>query len=94
MRLDGLAAAVPGAGRGIGRAAALALAQAGANVVPISRTRADLDDCVVRHGCGGCYTSKNCLVMEEVLAEFGPAGHWLVVYRDRSGFQDRHGALR
>ena len=43
MRLDGLAAAVTGAGRGIGRAAAIALAQAGAHVALISRTRADLD---------------------------------------------------
>ncbi len=44
MRLDGLAAAVTGAGRGIGRAAALALSQAGAHVALISRTRADLDE--------------------------------------------------
>ena len=44
MRLDGLAAAVTGAGRGIGRAAALALAQAGAHVVLVSRTRSDLDE--------------------------------------------------
>ncbi|MDE0172678.1 MAG: SDR family oxidoreductase [Defluviicoccus sp.] len=44
MRLDGLTAAVTGAGRGIGRAAALALAQAGARVVPISRTLADLEE--------------------------------------------------
>ncbi len=44
MRLDGLSAAVTGAGRGIGRAAALALAQAGAHVTLISRTRADLDE--------------------------------------------------
>ena len=44
MRLDGLAAAVTGAGRGIGRAASLALAQAGAHVALISRTRADLDE--------------------------------------------------
>ena len=43
MRLDGLTAAVTGAGRGIGRAAAIALAQAGAHVALISRTRADLD---------------------------------------------------
>ncbi len=44
MRLDGLTAAVTGAGRGIGRAAALALGQAGAHVVAISRTQADLDE--------------------------------------------------
>ena len=48
MRLDGLCAVVTGAGRGIGRAAALALAEAGAELVLISRTRADLDEVAAR----------------------------------------------
>ena len=48
MRLDGLSAVVTGAGRGIGRASALALAEAGANVVLISRTQAELDEVAER----------------------------------------------
>ena len=43
LRLDGTRALVTGAGRGIGRAAAAALAEAGAHVVLVSRTRAELE---------------------------------------------------
>jgi NAD(P)-dependent dehydrogenase (short-subunit alcohol dehydrogenase family) len=43
MRLDGMTAMVTGAGRGLGRACALALAQAGAEVALVSRTQSDLD---------------------------------------------------
>lgn len=43
FRLDGKAALVTGAGRGIGRAIGLALAAAGADVAIASRTRGDLD---------------------------------------------------
>jgi NAD(P)-dependent dehydrogenase (short-subunit alcohol dehydrogenase family) len=42
FRLDGRTAIVTGAGRGIGRAAALALAAAGADLVLVSRTPAEL----------------------------------------------------
>jgi len=42
--LDGKIAFVTGAGRGLGRAGALALAQAGAHLVLVSRTRAQLDE--------------------------------------------------
>jgi NAD(P)-dependent dehydrogenase (short-subunit alcohol dehydrogenase family) len=43
FRLDGKTALVTGAGRGIGRAIAFALANAGAELILISRTRSQLD---------------------------------------------------
>ena len=44
FRLDGHRAVVTGAGRGIGRACALALAAAGADVVALSRTQSEVED--------------------------------------------------
>lgn len=43
FRLDGEVAVVTGAGKGIGRAIAIGLAEAGADVVVASRTQSDLD---------------------------------------------------
>lgn len=45
MTLDGKTAIVTGGARGIGRAIAVALARAGADVVPTSRTRDEVEDC-------------------------------------------------
>ncbi len=46
MRLDGQVAVISGAGRGVGRACALALAEAGASAVLVSRTQSELDTVV------------------------------------------------
>lgn len=44
LRLDGRVALVAGAGRGLGRAAAEGLAQAGAEVILVSRTGSEIED--------------------------------------------------
>lgn len=44
MRLDGLVAMITGAGRGIGRGCALAMAEAGAEVIAVSRTTAEIEE--------------------------------------------------
>lgn len=44
LRLDGKIAVITGAGRGLGRVMALALAEAGADIVVAARTQAQIDD--------------------------------------------------
>jgi 7-alpha-hydroxysteroid dehydrogenase len=53
FRLDGKVAVVTGAGRGIGAASAVALAECGANVVIAARTATDLDDVAARVAATG-----------------------------------------
>jgi NAD(P)-dependent dehydrogenase (short-subunit alcohol dehydrogenase family) len=53
FRLDGKRALVTGAGRGIGRSVALALAAAGAELVLVSRTASELDEVVDEIASGG-----------------------------------------
>src|SRR5947199_7936375 len=48
FRVDGLAAVVTGAGRGIGAACAIALAEAGADVAISARTESQLDEVAER----------------------------------------------
>src|SRR3972149_3053320 len=44
LRLDGKAAIVTGAGRGLGRAMAVALAEAGADIVATARTESQIEE--------------------------------------------------
>jgi NAD(P)-dependent dehydrogenase (short-subunit alcohol dehydrogenase family) len=53
FRLDGKTALVTGAGRGIGRATALALASAGAELILVSRTPSELDQVAGEIARGG-----------------------------------------
>jgi 7-alpha-hydroxysteroid dehydrogenase len=53
FRLDGKVAVITGAGRGIGAASAVALAECGADVVIGARTQSDLDDVAERVGATG-----------------------------------------
>lgn len=54
MRLDGLVAAVTGAGRGIGRGCALALAEAGADIALLARSREELEEASREIEAVGC----------------------------------------
>jgi NAD(P)-dependent dehydrogenase (short-subunit alcohol dehydrogenase family) len=53
FRLDGRVALVTGAGRGIGAEASIALAQAGAKLILLSRTRRELEEIAGRIAQGG-----------------------------------------
>lgn len=78
LRLDGRRALVSGAGRGIGLAAATALADAGARVTLVSRTAAEIDAAAAALIAAGGQATALVLdvtdipVMEVAIAEAGP----------------------
>jgi len=66
LSLDGQVAIVTGGGKGIGKATALALAQAGADVVACARTQGDLDEvCELIHKTGRQALGVICDVGDE-----------------------------
>ena len=81
LRLDGKVAIVTGAGRGLGRAMSIALAEAGADIVAVARTQAQLEQTAQQVLARG----RRCLVVptdvtnsaqvnamvEQAIAEFG-----------------------
>lgn len=81
FRLDGKVAVVTGAGRGIGAACALALAETGADVVLTARTKEQLDDIAEQarsHGVRATVipsdvsdTANLATLVEQTVAEYG-----------------------
>jgi NAD(P)-dependent dehydrogenase (short-subunit alcohol dehydrogenase family) len=68
FRLDGRRALVTGAGRGIGAAAATALAEAGGHVMLVSRTDDDLQELGLALSAKGCKASAQTLDVRDVEA--------------------------
>jgi NAD(P)-dependent dehydrogenase (short-subunit alcohol dehydrogenase family) len=66
MRLDGLRAAVSGAGRGVGLAAATALAEAGAEVVLLARTETEIANAAERIRAAGGNAQSVCLDVSDI----------------------------
>src|SRR5919202_187641 len=76
--LDGRVAVVTGASRGVGRAAALALSQAGAHIVALARTQGALEelDDAIRAGGGAAATLVPLDVKDfDALDRLGAAVH-------------------
>jgi NAD(P)-dependent dehydrogenase (short-subunit alcohol dehydrogenase family) len=65
-RLDGRVALVIGAGRGLGRGCAIELARAGAKVVLVSRTEAEVTDAAAEAGNGAVAVVADVLQPDEV----------------------------
>lgn len=69
-RLEGQVALVTGAGRGIGRACAEGLADAGANVIAVARSEDDLAE-LRRHTSGNINTWTGDVTSDELIARIG-----------------------
>lgn len=84
FRVEGRVGIVTGAGRGIGAASALALAEAGADVVISARTRSDLEGVAKRVGDAG----RRAVVVATDLSELGAAAGLAEVARAEFGRVD------
>jgi len=84
FRLDDRVAVVTGAGRGIGAASALALAEAGADVVIAARTAGDLEDVAARIAALGA----SALVVEADLSDLDAVAGLVGRARERFGRLD------
>ena len=72
MKLKGKIAIITGAGKGIGREAALAIAAEGATVVAVARTQADLDETVkLIKEQGGTASAQVQSMVDSVLETYG-----------------------
>lgn len=80
FRLDGRRALVTGAGRGIGLATAVALAEAGAEVTLVARTGAEVEAAAREMGRGAAHATLDVLDLDAVARFFAerPAFHILV----------------
>jgi NAD(P)-dependent dehydrogenase (short-subunit alcohol dehydrogenase family) len=83
FRLDGRRAVISGAGRGIGRAAAAALANAGAEVTLLARTHSEIEACAAQIRTAGGAATAVPLDVADIRAvqhffESHPAFHVLV----------------
>jgi 3-oxoacyl-[acyl-carrier protein] reductase len=71
--LRGRVALVTGAGRGIGRAAALALAERGARVMAVARTESELAELGLDYIAESVATQESCVrIVEETRSRLGP----------------------
>ena len=87
FRLDDQVAIVTGAGRGVGAASAIALAQAGADVVLSSRTETQLREVAAQVEAVG----RRAVVVPADLSDLDAVAACGEVVRDTIGQHDRHG---